>query len=175
MATNVNRYLKAVKLEQSLSAVTPKQAKSLCADKLCLISRHISFRLISSRNSVIQKYLYKRDLTFFNLLAYTGDRAGDLGRLLVNQIYHLPDGSGLLFSLTKGKATNLTAPRVVFLFYSYKAEFCPAKLFVDFLELCKENDLINNNSYVFRNLSGGVAFGGNLCHQQQQMLGFVFT
>ena len=32
---------------------------------------------------------------------------------------------------------------------------------MDFLEFCKENDLINNNSYVFRNLSGDVAFGGN--------------
>ena len=48
-ATNVKSYLKAVKLEQSLSAVTPKQAKPLFADKLCLMSRHISFRLRSPR------------------------------------------------------------------------------------------------------------------------------
>ena len=80
---------------------------------------------------------------------------------MVSQICHIPDGSGLLFALTKGKTTDLTDPRVVFLFYSYKAEICPAKLLLDFLQFCKENDLINNISYVFRDLSGCVAFGGN--------------
>ena len=44
-AVDIKYHLKTVKLEQSLSAVTPKQAKPLFSDKLSYMSRHISFRL----------------------------------------------------------------------------------------------------------------------------------
>ena len=64
-ATCIKRYLSAVKLEQSLSAVPPKQVKPLFSPKLCLVSRHISYKLRNPKNSILQQYLLKRDLTFF--------------------------------------------------------------------------------------------------------------
>lgn len=88
------------------------------------------------------------------MLSYTGDRAGDLGGLLVNQIYYLPDESGIAFSLTTGKTTSILDPRVVILFYSYKAEFCPVKLLINFLDFCKWNDMIKHNGYVFQTSIG---------------------
>ena len=150
----IKRYLSAIKLEQSLSSVSPKQARPLFSSKLCLISRHISYKLKNPKNSVLQQYLFNRDLTFFNLLLHTGDRSADLGGLLANQISYLPDGSGVLFSMTKGKTTDISDPRFVFIFYSQKAEFCPVRLLVDFLHFCKEHSLISQTGYIFRNLIG---------------------
>lgn len=119
----IKRYLSAVKLEQSLSAVSPKQAKPLFSSKLCLVSRHISYKLRNPKNSILHQYLLKRDLTFFNLLLHTGDRSADLGGLLANQISYLPDDSGIVFSITKGKTTDITDPRFVFVFYHIKLSF----------------------------------------------------
>ena len=67
--------------------------------------------------------MYKLNLTFLYLLAYTGDRAGDLGNLSIKVSCHLPDNSGLCFSITSVKTADLTNPREVFLFYSQKQNF----------------------------------------------------
>ena len=67
-SVHLKRYLKTIRLEQSLTAVTPKQAKPVFSDKLSLMSRHISFRLKNPKNSLVQKYLYKTDLTFLTYL-----------------------------------------------------------------------------------------------------------
>ena len=150
----IKRYLSAVKLEQSLSAVSPKQAKPLFSPKLCSVSRHISYKLRNPKNSILQQYLLKRDLTFFNLLLHTGDRSADLGGLLANQISYLSDDSGVVFSITKGKTADISDPRLVFVFYSHQAEFCPVRLLVDFLNFCKENSLFSHTGYIFRNLIG---------------------
>ena len=54
----------------------------------------------------------------------------------------------------------MNEPREVFLFYAPKAEFCPARLLVDFLDFCKDHDQISGGSYVFQNLNRGISFGG---------------
>lgn len=152
-APGVKHYLKAIKLEQSLSAVTPKQAVPLFTDKLSMMSRHISFSLGNPKNAVLQKYILQRDMTFFNVLSYSGDRAGDLGGLLANQVCFLPDDAGLVFSLTHGKTINVTDPRVVIVFFCYKAEFCPATLLLNFIRFCNDHGFLRDSNYVFRTLA----------------------
>jgi hypothetical protein len=51
----------------------------------------------------VHRYILQRDLAFLNLLANTGDRAGDLGALLVDQICMLPANEGVMLNITKGK------------------------------------------------------------------------
>jgi integrase len=71
----------------------------------------------------VQRYILQRDLAFFNLLANTGDRAGDLGALLVEQMFMLPDKEGVMLNITKGKITNICDPRVVIVLRSSSSEF----------------------------------------------------
>jgi hypothetical protein len=59
----------------------------------------------------VQRYILQRDLAFFNLLANTGDRAGDLDALLVDQICMLLDREGVMLNITKGKITNICVIR----------------------------------------------------------------
>lgn len=150
----VKSYLSAVRLEQTAASVVPKQATPLFHSKLSLISRHISFKLRNPKNSITQEYLLRRDLTFFNVLSYTGDRAGDLATLVEDQIYGLPDNAGISFTLTKGKTVRMGEPRVVYLYRSDDAEFCPVKLLRSYLAFCRENGLVKDRDYVFRTLDG---------------------
>lgn len=149
----VKRYLRAVSLEQSASAVVPKKATPLFIDKLSCVLRHISFQVRNPKLSLLQRFVLRRDMTFFNLLAFTGDRAGDLGNLLASQICYLPDNSGVIFTLTKGKTVSVKDPREVILFYSPLAEFCPAQGLVDYLHFCAQNNLLLSDCYVFRPLN----------------------
>lgn len=155
-APMIKQYLSAVKLEQSYLHVTPKQAPPLFFNKVFKVLRHISFQEHNPKLSLPQRYLLKRDKTFFNLLSFTGDRAGDLGYLKSNEICYLPDGSGISFLLTKGKTVNSRHPRRVILFYSHSLEFCPVKELISYLTFCQEKGINIKDGYVFRPLDSSL-------------------
>ena len=83
----IKKYLAAIRLEQSLAAVSPKRAKPMFMTKLVLLARHITYAGSNPQLAVFKKYMLYRDLTFFILLAFSGDRAGDLGALQSSQIH----------------------------------------------------------------------------------------
>ena len=99
----IKRYLSAVKIEQSTSAVTPEKATPLFLDKLTIVSRHISYTLCNPRNSLQRNYVLHRDIAFLQFLAYSGDRAWDLGNLRADQIFWLPEDAGLIILVNCGK------------------------------------------------------------------------
>ena len=94
----ITRYLAAIRLEQSVSATTPRRAPPLFRDKPYKILRHIIYKLTNPNLSLIQKYILLRDRTFINRLSYTGDRAGDLGTLLTDQIFAIPNNEGIILN-----------------------------------------------------------------------------
>ena len=59
----------------------------------------------SSALSPLDKYLVVRDVTFFVVDVYTGDRASDLGRLQADQVFRLKDREGYLLNFTFGKTS----------------------------------------------------------------------
>ena len=53
--------------------------------------------------SSLERYIISRDLAFFSLDFYSGDRASDLGRVYTKEVLLLPEDQGLLFHHTFGK------------------------------------------------------------------------
>ena len=51
----------------------------------------------------LQRYIYARDLAFFCLEFFAGDRASDLGRIFTKEVLTLPDDEGFLFKHAFGK------------------------------------------------------------------------
>ena len=88
----------------------------------------------------------------FNVFSYTGDRAGDLATLVEDHIYGLPDNAGISFTQTKGRTGRMEEPRVVYLYHSDDAEFCPVKLLRSYLAFCRESGLVKDKEYLFRML-----------------------
>ena len=99
----LRRYVDALKLKQTMSHVSAKQAKPIFLDKLEKLSLHFSD--LSSRKglSVGNRFVYLPDQAFFKVLFYSGDRANDLALCLSQEVKKLPDGKGFLFSHTVWK------------------------------------------------------------------------
>ena len=53
--------------------------------------------------SPLNRYVLVRDITFFVIDFYTGDRASDLGRLKADQLFRLKDREGFLLNFTFSK------------------------------------------------------------------------
>lgn len=149
----IKNYLSAVRLEQSQACNTPKQATPLFLDKLTLVSRHISYSLNNPRLSTVSKYVLIRDITFFNVLAFSGDRVGDLGLLMPNSLRWLPDESGVAFTLSTGKTVDIRDPRIVILYKSEKTEICPVRHLQEYVRFCQAHDIDLSRGYMFRTVN----------------------
>ena len=102
----VKTYLGNVKEELAQARVIPKRATPFFFDKLsklCTYLDNLVFRDEISSVQPSQRYLATRDLAFFCLEFYAGDRASDLGRVLTKEIARLPEDYGFLFRHTFGK------------------------------------------------------------------------
>ena len=146
----IRGYLSSARLEQSSAGVSPKQSAPLFADKLTMISRHISYRLSNPNLVKQEKFILHRDRAFLQILGQTGDRAGDLANLLSDQIFWLPEKEGLFFCLHKGKTVSLEDPRTVIIMQSQALDFCPVNSLLSYIALCKDLDLDLKTGYLFR-------------------------
>jgi hypothetical protein len=63
------------------------------------------------------RYILLRDRTFLNLLSYTGDRAGDLGTLLTDQIFAIPNNEGIILNLCTELPSKLKLKHIHLLYY----------------------------------------------------------
>jgi len=99
----IKKHLKCVKLEQAEALVRPKRAVPLFFDKLKRICNWITFRLSATHLVEGDRYELLRDRAYLKLICHSGDRGGDLGLVQTNEILALPDGSGWVFTHTRGK------------------------------------------------------------------------
>ena len=104
----IGKYLEAIQKEQAISHVAIKQAKPLFLDILKLICQHLHERIQEKDISLKEKYVFLRDKAFFKLQFFAGDRAGDLGKCLVQEVKRLPNGK----TLKHGKVNDFTVMRL---------------------------------------------------------------
>ena len=136
--------------EQSGKAIVPSQAFPLFFVKF---SKLISFlrRSIeaSAHLSVVDKYILVRDVAFFVVDFFTGDRTSDLGGLLANQLLRLKDSNGFLlkFTLTKTFWDDTSCTFVLENFT--KNEVCPVSWIEYYLSVYH---------FLFIELAGGYMF-----------------
>jgi len=91
----VKEYLKFVREEQAQQPLQPRQAVPLFYDKFTRLIAYLRGLIAAgSVLSPLDKYLLVRDVTFFVVDFYTGDRGSDLGRVKADQLFSLRDGGG---------------------------------------------------------------------------------
>ena len=84
----VKEYLKFIREEQAGKAIEPSQAVPLFFVKFFKLTSFLRCSIEAGVHlSIVNKYVLVRDATFFEVDFFTGDRASDLGRLLVNQVF----------------------------------------------------------------------------------------
>ena len=100
----VKEYPKFVREEQAQQPLQPRQAVPLFYDKFTRLIAYLRGLIAEGCVlSSLNRYLLVRDITFFVINFYTGDRASDLVRLKTDQLFRLKDREGFLLNFTFSK------------------------------------------------------------------------
>ena len=151
----VKQYLKSIQSEQPRARVSPKQASPVFFDKY---KNHLRQLLLGNNISPTERYIYARDLAFFSLDFFSGDRASDLGRIKTVDVLKHPDGSSLLFHQRVGKTLRGKTSRALAVKQTAYPAICPVRNLQFFVELCNSMRLDLSAGFLFRPTSkkGGV-------------------
>ena len=116
---------------------------------------HLLACLHSPSSSPIQRYLMVRDIAFFVIDFFTGDRASNLGRLQSHSVFQLPDQRGFLLNFSFGKTLRGggTPTRPFVLLPVPSLRIYPVAWFQYYLEYCKAMSISLHPGYVFRTSS----------------------
>ena len=118
----IREYLKFVREEQAQQLLRPCQAVPLFYDKFVRLITYLRGRIAEGSGlSPLNKYLLVRDITFFVVDFYTGDRDSDLGRLQADQVFRFKGREGFLLNFTFGKTNRagLSRPLLCCVFPMY--------------------------------------------------------
>ena len=148
----VDRYVKAIKLEQARAHVPIKQAKPLFLDKLRKISEFIDQKLIGDNSGLGNRFILLRDQSFFKLQFFAGDRAHDLSLCLAQEVKKLPHNQGLVFCHTVGKTLGNGKTNQFVIAPVTDKTVCPVNGLYRYVTGAKGMDIELNFGYLFRTL-----------------------
>ena len=81
--------------EEQLSArATPRQAKPLFIGDLVALCKMINYKLHTATTYPIHLYIQARDLAYFKLHFFSGDRLSDLAHIKAAEILRFPNDKG---------------------------------------------------------------------------------
>ena len=146
----VKQYLKSIQSEQSQARVSPKQATPVFFDKYKKLVYHLRQLLLGNNISPSERYIYARDLAFFSLDFFSGDRASDLGRIKTVDVLRHPDGSSLLFHQRVSKTLRGKTSRAFAVEQTANPAICPVLNLQFFVELCNSMRLDLSAGFFFR-------------------------
>ena len=151
---SIKQYLKSVKEEQAKARSRPKKAIPIFLGKLEKIAVYIFAQLSAPRVLPINLYTFSRDLCFFILDFFSGDRSADLGRIMLKEALFFPDKSGILFRQTFGKTLRGDGENAFAVRRCENNILCPVKNFVRYLSLCRLMGLDLQSGFLFRTTCG---------------------
>ena len=131
----------------------PHEGVPLSEDKLVRVAKHILSKLRNDNTSPNLLYVLSRDLAFFCIHFYAGDRSSDLGRAKSREVLYLPDFSGLLFNHTFGKTLRDGSTDSFWVQISYHSTLCPVSSFKVYLDICRLIKLVISSGFLFRSLT----------------------
>ena len=151
---SVKQYFTLVREEQAKARVHPKQAVPIFFGKMARLCLHLRDLVFYKNTSAVQRSLYARDLAFFCLDFYAGDRASDLGRIFTKEIAALPNGDGFLFRYTFRKTSRGGGKSNTFMIKKCpEPKTCPVANLNLYVGLCDLMSVNLRGGYQFRVLN----------------------
>ena len=151
-STFVKDWLKAAYKEQRLARVTPHQAPPLFSTHLRLLAAEISRRIASLPPSAPlfpEKFCLFRDRAFFLIQWFSGDRAGDLGRAVGQEVSRHSTGA-LILKHTIGKTIRQSGSQILVVPHIPEDSLvCPVRAFDDYVEVCKSGGIDLKGGFLF--------------------------
>ena len=147
---SIKAYLKCLREEQAQARVQPRKAVPLFTNKFLVIARSILSKLRKPCTSPSLLYILSRDLSFFCIDFFSGNRSSDLGRTKSKEVLLFPDSSGLLFNHTFGKTLRGNSTHSFAVRSSSNSDICPVRNFMLYLKICRLISIDISQGYLFR-------------------------
>ena len=122
---SVRQYQAMVLEEQTIARTLPAQATPLFLDKLKLVCSHLRQLAIAPSTKSSDRHIFERDLAFFAVDFFSGDRGSDLGRVKSKDVLTLPGKSGFLINQVFGKTLRGNGSNVFGLKPMPGSPYCP--------------------------------------------------
>ena len=150
----VKRYLKVVTEEQLSARATPRQAELLFIGDLVALCQVINDKLHTSSTDPIHIYIHARDLAYFKLHFFSGDRPSDLAHVKAAEILRFPNDKGILFNHVFGKTLRSGDSRVFAVARYPNPAICPVKALDDYISICTALKISVHSGPLFRATRG---------------------
>jgi len=151
---SITNYLKCIRQEQAKSRIRPRKAIPPFLDKLEKLLAYILEHMRSTVLTPISLYIFSRDLCFFSVDFFSGDRSSDLGRVISKETLFFPDLSGILFNQTFGKTLRENNENTFVIHECDNEVLCPVKNFKRYLAICRLLKIDIRSGFLFRATKG---------------------
>ena len=151
----VKQYLKLVSEEQAEARVVPKQATPIFVDKLSKLCSYLRNLVFAKDTTSAQRFLYARDLAFFCVDFYAGDRASDVRKSLHQRNFLLTRWQRYLVSPHIRKNSQRGRRRIECEFLISRCQdpvICPVSNLNLDIKLCDLMKINLREGYLFRAL-----------------------
>ena len=147
---SVKEYHRAVLEEQTMARTFPVQATPLFLDKLRSLCSYLRDLAIDPSLKPSTRYIIVRDLAFFSVDFFSGDRGSDLGRVKSCDVLTTPDKKGFLINQVFGKTLRSNNNNVFGLKPICNAPYCPITNLRFYVAMAKEMGIDLKYGFLFR-------------------------
>ncbi len=147
---SVKEYHTLILEEQTIARVFPVQATPLFMDKLVDVCNHLKQCMIKSGDKPSILYTLARDLAFFSIDFFSGDRGSDLGRVKAIDVLVSPENNGYVFNQVFGKTLRGNGSNVFAIKKVPGCSACPVKNLEIYLSLSSRMSIDLQTGYLFR-------------------------
>ena len=152
----VKRYLKALTEEQLQARVLPQQAEPFFVHDLMILCSKIEGLLKGPATDPSHVFIYARDLAYFKLHFFSGDRPSDLSHIRTEEIMRFPQDKGLLFNHVFGKTLRSGDSNIFGIQRHPNVSLCPVKGIDDYMAVSHALGISLTSGYLFRTTQGNV-------------------
>ena len=147
---SVKEYHSLVLEEQTIARTFPKQAVPFFMDKLVSLTSFLRNLMHQPGVKPSQLYILARDLAFFSIDFFSGDRGSDLGRVMVSDVLTTPGNNAFIFNQVFGKTLRGNGSNVFAIREVPGSPVCPVKNLKCYLSVTKAAGINLNPGFLFR-------------------------
>lgn len=147
---SVKDYYDMVLEEQTICRRFPKKAVPFFLDKLSLLCTHLRSLMRASGVTPIELYILSRDMAFFSIDFFSGDRASDLGRVKSVDVLAKYDGNSFVFNQVFGKTLRGNNSNVFAIQKVKNSPVCPVANLRIYLALACKLGVDLKTGFLFR-------------------------
>ena len=147
---SVSRYTLSVQEEQAVARVFPVKAVPMFLDKLRILCLHLRNLIIAPLIKPSQRYIFARELAFFSIDFFSGDRGSDLGRVKTVDILSSPGKDSFILNQVFGKTLRGNNSNVFGLKRIPGSPYCPVTNLEYYVAIANKMSIKLHPGYLFR-------------------------